>query len=147
MANTQPRMSNIAMIVPDAMQALRALKASAEKGGVPARTLDLVELRASQIHGCSVCVDMHARHLKKEGETDERLFAVAAWRDAPWFTDAERAALALTEADGPYVEVKDSIQGYMLLEAKDIDQAVELARGCPILEGDGTVEVRPIGAS
>jgi len=98
MANTQPRMSNIAMIVPDAMQALRALKASAEKGGVPARTLDLVELRARQINGCSVCVDMHARHLKKEGETDERLFAVAAWREAPYFSDAERAALALSEA-------------------------------------------------
>jgi len=98
MANMQARMNNIAMIVPDAMRALRALKASAEKGGVPVRTIDLVELRASQINGCSVCVDMHARHLKKEGETDERLFAVAAWRDAPWFTDAERAALALTEA-------------------------------------------------
>jgi len=74
------------------------LKASAEKGGVPVRTLDLVELRASQINGCSVCVDMHARSLRKAGETDERLFAVAAWRDAPYFTDAERAALALTEA-------------------------------------------------
>ena len=74
------------------------MKASAEKGGVPVRTLDLVELRASQINGCSVCVDMHARSLRKAGETDERLFAVAAWRDAPYFTDAERAALALTEA-------------------------------------------------
>ena len=94
----QARMKNIAMIVPDAMRALYALKASAEKGGVPSRTLDLVELRASQINGCSVCVDMHARHLKKEGETDERLFTVAAWRDAPYFSDAERAALALTEA-------------------------------------------------
>ena len=94
----QARMKNIAMIVPDALQALHALKASAEKGGVPSRTLDLVELRASQINGCSVCVDMHARHLKKEGETDERLFTVAAWRDAPYFSDAERAALALTEA-------------------------------------------------
>ena len=61
-------------------------------------TLELVHLRASQINGCSVCVDMHARELKKAGETDERLFAVAAWRDAPYFTDAERAALALTEA-------------------------------------------------
>ena len=55
-------------------------------------------LRASQINGCSVCVDMHPRMLKKAGETDERLFAVAAWRDAPYFSDAERAALALTEA-------------------------------------------------
>src|SRR5438034_5757511 len=94
----QARMKNIAMIVPDALQALHALKASAEKGGVPSRTLGLVELRASQINGCSVCVDMHGRYLKKEGETDERLFAVAAWQDAPYFSDAERAALALTEA-------------------------------------------------
>jgi len=91
-------MKNIVTLVPEAMQALHRLKASAEKGGVPSRTLDLVELRASQINGCSVCVDMHARHLKKEGETDERLFTVAAWRDAPYFSDAERAALALTEA-------------------------------------------------
>jgi AhpD family alkylhydroperoxidase len=94
----QARMKNPAMIIPDAMQALLALSASVKNGGVPQRTLDLVHLRASQINGCSVCVDMHARDLKKAGETDERLFAVAAWRDAPYFTDAERAALALTEA-------------------------------------------------
>src|SRR5438093_13150336 len=94
----QARMKNIVMIVPDAMYALHALKACAEKGGVPPRTLGLVELRASQINGCSVCVDMHSRQLKKAGETDERLFAVAAWRDAPYFTDAERAALAPTDA-------------------------------------------------
>ena len=55
-------------------------------------------MRASQINSCSVCVDSHTRFLKKAGETDERLFAVAAWREAPYFTDAERAALALTEA-------------------------------------------------
>jgi AhpD family alkylhydroperoxidase len=91
-------MRNPAMIVPDAMQALLALNASAEKGGVPSRTLGLLHLRASQINGCSVCVDMHPRLLKKAGETDERLFALAAWRDSPYFTDAERAALALTEA-------------------------------------------------
>jgi AhpD family alkylhydroperoxidase len=94
----QARMKNPAMILPDAMQALYALNASAEKGGVPARTIGLVHLRASQINGCSLCVDMHPRLLKKAGETDERLFALAAWRDAPYFTDAERAALALTEA-------------------------------------------------
>jgi AhpD family alkylhydroperoxidase len=94
----QARMSNPAVLIPEAMKALYALKASAEKGGVPARTLGLVELRASQINGCSVCVDMHSRQLRKDGETDDRLFAVGAWRDAPYFTDAERAALALTEA-------------------------------------------------
>ena len=94
----QARISNPAMIVPEAMQALQALGKFAEKGGVPSRTLGLVHLRASQINGCSVCVDMHPRLLKRDGETDERLFAVAAWRDAPYFTEAERAALALTEA-------------------------------------------------
>ena len=94
----QARMNNPVVIVPEAMKALYALHESAKKGGVPAKTMSLIELRASQINGCSVCVDMHSRDLRKMGETDERLFAVAAWRDAPYFTDAERAALALTEA-------------------------------------------------
>jgi AhpD family alkylhydroperoxidase len=94
----QARMKNPVMIIPDAMQALSALKASIDKGGLPKKTPALVALRASQINGCSLCVDMHARELKAAGETDERLFAVAAWRDAPYFSDAERAALALTEA-------------------------------------------------
>jgi len=94
----QSRMSNPAMIIPEAMKALHALGASAEKSGLPAATIGLCQLRASQINGCSVCVDMHSRDLKRGGETDERLFALAAWRDAPYFTDAERAALALTEA-------------------------------------------------
>ena len=94
----QARIKNPAMIFPEVLEALRAIGKSVEKGGVPPKTLDLVHLRASQINGCSVCVDMHARLLKKKGETDERLFAVAAWRDAPYFTDAERTALALTEA-------------------------------------------------
>src|SRR5438445_13602380 len=94
----EARIRNIATIYPEAVKALQALGATAEKGGVPTKTLGLVHLGASQINGCSVCVDMHARMLKKAGETDERLFAVAAWRDAPYFSDAERAALALTEA-------------------------------------------------
>src|SRR5262245_20837367 len=93
----QARMKNPAMIVPGAMQSLQALAKSAEQGGVPLRTLGLVHLRASQINGCSVCVDMAFR-FKKAEDTDERLFAVAAWREAPYFTDAERAALALAEA-------------------------------------------------
>jgi AhpD family alkylhydroperoxidase len=91
-------MTQPVFVVPDAMKALTALGASAQKGGVPKKTLDLIFLRASQINGCSFCVEMHARDLKKEGETDKRLFAVAAWREAPYFTDAERAALALAEA-------------------------------------------------
>lgn len=94
----QARMKNPALIFPEAMQALLALKSVTEKGGVPQQTLELVHLRASQINGCSVCVDLGSCSLQQTGETNERLFAVSAWRDAPYFTDAERAALALTEA-------------------------------------------------
>jgi AhpD family alkylhydroperoxidase len=110
-------MKNAVMIIPEAMKALHALKASAEKGGVPSRTLLLVELRASQINGCSVCVDMHARELRKAGETDQRLFAVAAWRDAPWFTHEERAALALTEAVTRISDREDAVNDEVWKEA------------------------------
>ena len=92
------RMKSPVLIIPEAMQAMYALAKAAEKKGLPEKTIGLVHLRASQINGCSVCVDMHWKMSRKLGETDERLFAVSAWRDAPYFTDAERAALALTEA-------------------------------------------------
>src|SRR5215207_1264984 len=88
-------MSNPAFVVPNALQALGK---AIHKSGLPPKTLELVHLRASQINGCGVCLDGHVRGAKKLGETDERLFTVAAWREAPYFTDAERAALALTEA-------------------------------------------------
>src|SRR4051794_41764588 len=93
----EARMPHPAVSNPATMQALLALHKSTTNAGVPQRTLDLVHLRASQINGCSVCVVMHANDLKRGGDSDERIFAVAAWRDAPWFTDAERAALELTE--------------------------------------------------
>jgi AhpD family alkylhydroperoxidase len=94
----ESRMQHPAMILPNAMQALQTIGKSVHKSGLPAETIDLVNLRASQINGCSVCVEMHSRDLKKAGESDERIFAVAAWRETPYFTEAERAALALTEA-------------------------------------------------
>ena len=94
----QARMSNPTMILPEATRGIQALLRATRQGGVPSATLELVHLRASQINGCSFCVDSGARSAKKAGETDERLFAVAAWREAPYFTDAERAALALAEA-------------------------------------------------
>ena len=78
------------MIIPDAMHAILALNKSAKQGYVPSSTLELAHLRASQINGCSSCVHTGSRQAKMAGETDERLFAVAAWRDAPYFTDAER---------------------------------------------------------
>ena len=93
----QSRIGQPAMILPGAMEAIFALNTAAEQGGVPPKTIHLVHLRASQINGCSLCVDLHVRFAKQAGDTDERLFAVAAWRDAPYFDDAERAALALAE--------------------------------------------------
>jgi len=93
-----PRMKNPAMLVPDAMQAIIKLNQATRNSAVPGATLELAHLRASQINGCSSCVDAGSRQAKGAGETDERLFAVAAWRDSTRFTDAERAALALTEA-------------------------------------------------
>ena len=94
----QPRMTNIVILVPDALKAMQALSDAVTDSPLPGKTIDLVHLRASQINGCSVCVDMHAKQMKRAGETDQRLFAVAAWRDTPFFTEAERAALDLTEA-------------------------------------------------
>jgi AhpD family alkylhydroperoxidase len=94
----EARIKNPAMILPDAMQASLALKAAVDKGGVPPATLELVHLRVSQINGCSVCIDMGTRSARKAGEPVERLMAIAAWREAPYFNDAERAALALAEA-------------------------------------------------
>lgn len=94
----QARMKHPVFVLPEAMKAMHALAKSTQKDGLPDVTHKLVHLRASQINGCSVCVDMHARELKEAGESDQRIFAVAAWRDTPWFSDAERAALALAEA-------------------------------------------------
>jgi AhpD family alkylhydroperoxidase len=91
-------MEHPALTVPGAYDALLELAKAAGRGGLPHATAELVHLRASQINGCAVCVQMHARDLQKAGESDERIWGVGAWRDAPYFSDAERAALALTEA-------------------------------------------------
>lgn len=91
-------MENPAVVLPDAMPAILNVFRAAKRGGVPEATLELVHLRASQINGCSACVEAGTRSARTAGETDERLFAVAAWREAPCFTDAEHAALALAEA-------------------------------------------------
>lgn len=94
----QARMKNPVFVLPDSMKALQALdRSTGGVEGLPATTRKLVHLRASQINGCGVCVHMHSLELKQAGESDERIFAVAAWRETPFFTEAERAALALTE--------------------------------------------------
>lgn len=113
----EARMKNPAMIVPDAMSALLALGKAVSNGGVPSQTLALVDVRASQINGCSFCVDMHSRDASKAGETNKRLFAVAAWRETPYFTDAERAALALTEAVTRLSDQVDAVPDEIWAEA------------------------------
>ena len=82
----EARLKNPVMLIPGALQALLALDKSTETAEVPYVTRKLIHLRASQINACSVCVDMHARELKKAGEKDERIFAVSAWRETPYVT-------------------------------------------------------------
>jgi AhpD family alkylhydroperoxidase len=94
----QARIDSPALTVPGALQALHAVGNAVKQSDIPSTTLYLVELRASQINGCGVCVDMHSRELEHAGETSTRINTVAAWRDVSYFTEPERAALELTEA-------------------------------------------------
>jgi AhpD family alkylhydroperoxidase len=94
----EARIQNPVLTIPGLFDALQALGTASNAEGLSKEVRELVALRASQINGCSVCLDMHTRGAKKGGESDERLFTLAAWRDTPYFSDAERAALALTEA-------------------------------------------------
>ena len=94
----KPRIDHPAQTLPGAMQALQKLDGATRRAGVPEVTQEMIRLRAGQINGCSACVDIHSRMLKALGEPDERIFTIAAWREASYFSDAERAALALAEA-------------------------------------------------
>jgi AhpD family alkylhydroperoxidase len=91
------RMKNPALVL-GAMEPIQGLFKAVHAGGADPATLELVHLRVSQVNGCSACVDSGTKSARKAGETEERLAAVAAWRDTPYFSDSERAALALAEA-------------------------------------------------
>ncbi len=82
----------------EAMKAMMALEVAVSKLGLEQSLIELVKLRASQINGCAYCVDMHTTDARKAGETERRLYNVSVWREAPFFTERERAALAWTEA-------------------------------------------------
>ncbi len=123
----QARMKHPAFVLPDAMQALMSLSKSIEQAGLPKVTVDLVALRASQINGCSICVGLHAKDLREQGESDERLFAVAAWRETPYFTGAERAALALSEAATRLADTADAVPDEVWDEAAGHYSESELA--------------------
>ena len=111
------RMPNPAVIIPEAMKPIQALFGSISAGGVPQATLDLVHLRVSQVNGCSPCVEGGWRTARKAGENDERIFAVAAWREAPYYTEAERAALALAEAETRLADRADPVPDDVFADA------------------------------
>jgi len=121
------RMNNPVMVLPDAMKALLALSKAASSSTIPAATQMLVVLRVSQINGCGVCVDMHCRELKQAGESDERIWGVAAWRESPYFSDAERAALALAESVTRIADRPDPVPDAVWDEAADVYDEKELA--------------------
>lgn len=123
----QARMNNPAAVLPEAMKGINALYKAAHSAGLAKSTLDLVHLRASQINGCSACVDSGARGMRKAGETDERLFAVAAWRETDYFTEAERAALELAEAATRLADRPDPVPDHVWAAAAEHFGEAELA--------------------
>ncbi|MER7111399.1 carboxymuconolactone decarboxylase family protein [Streptomyces sp. NPDC000229] len=121
------RMTNPATVLPETMPAIQDLIKAVKKGGVPETVLELVHLRASQINGCGFCVDLGARQAKKSGISDEQLHSVAAWREAPYFSDAERAALALAEAATRLADRPDPVPDDVWDEAADHFDEQQLA--------------------
>jgi AhpD family alkylhydroperoxidase len=123
----QARMTQPVIVLPDAMKALLALSKAAQSGTVPAATHTLIHLRVSQVNGCSVCVDMHARELKDAGENDERIWGVGAWRESPYYNDAERAALALAECVTRLADQPDAVPDTVWDDAADHYDEKELS--------------------
>jgi len=87
-----------AQVVPDAIEALRALENYVRTCGIEPKAVELIKIRASQINGCAYCLDMHTKDARARGETEQRIYALNAWRETPFFTEKERAALARAEA-------------------------------------------------
>ena len=94
----EPRLDYRKHVPLEALQALYALESYVRKSGLETKLLELVRMRASQINGCAYCIDMHSKDARAEGETEQRLYGLSAWRETPFYTDRERAALEWTEA-------------------------------------------------
>ena len=87
-----------AQVAPGAVEAMRALEKYVRTCGIDPKLLELIKIRASQINGCAYCLDMHTKDARAQGETEHRIYALNAWRETPFFTEQERAALAWTES-------------------------------------------------
>lgn len=121
---------------PDAVKALIALEVAVNKLGLEPSLLELVKLRASQINGCAFCVDMHTTDARKAGETDRRLHGVSVWRETPFFSERERAALAWTEA----------LTQISLTHAPDADYELVKAQFTPKEQVDLSLAISTINA-
>ena len=123
----QARIKNPALAVPGALDAFQDLAKAVASAGIPETTLALVQLRASQINGCAVCLDIHSRELEHLGASNEQMHTAAAWRESPYFNDAERAALALAEAETRLADNPGSVSDEIWDEAARHYSEQELA--------------------
>jgi AhpD family alkylhydroperoxidase len=93
----EPRVE-IQKVAPEAYRAMLEVSGYARRAGMDATLLELVKVRASQINGCAYCIDMHTKDARANGESEQRLYVLSAWREAPFYNERERAALEWTEA-------------------------------------------------
>ncbi|MFD1940375.1 MULTISPECIES: carboxymuconolactone decarboxylase family protein [Nonomuraea] len=115
----EARMKNPATIIPAAQKPIMELMKAAQSGGLSHELAEMIHLRVSQINGCSFCVDAGYKSLRKLGESDERIGLVVAWRETPYYTDAERAALALAEAATRLADRADAVPDEVWDDAAD----------------------------
>ncbi len=111
-------------IAPDGYKALRSVESYIRQCGLPPRLIELVKMRASQINGCAFCLDMHSKDARRLGETEQRLLLLDAWREAPIYTPAERAALAWTEALTLVAQTHAPDADYEALQAQFSDKEI-----------------------
>jgi AhpD family alkylhydroperoxidase len=123
----EARMKNPATIIPAAMKPIMDLMAAAQSQGLPQELMELIHLRVSQINGCSFCVDAGLKNLRKVGASDDRVGLVAAWREAPYYTDAERAALELAECATRLADRADAVPDQVWDNAADHFDEKQLA--------------------
>lgn len=121
-----PRMQNPVLVLEGALESAQGLSKAISRARVPL-DLEFLSLRASQINGCSWCVDMHAKALRKAGESEERVYGIGAWRELPYYSDAERAALALTEAVTRMADASDPVPDAIYDAAAEHFDAEQLA--------------------
>jgi AhpD family alkylhydroperoxidase len=123
----QSRMKSPIFTLAGSHEALLSVSHAVERCGLPRATLELVHVRVGLINGCSVCVDMHSRALRKLGESDPRIFSVGTWRESPYYTEPERAALALAEAATRLADRRDAVPDDVWKEASRHFSETELA--------------------